>query len=384
MLDTAHERLQDTPALVLLGPRQVGKTTLALTLGESRDTLYLDLESELDRTKLAEPELYLSKHLDKLVILDEIHRAPDLFPILRGLIDRGRREGRSNGLYLLLGSASIDLSRQSGESLAGRVSHMELSPFDVLETEAVDHDRLWLRGGFPTSFLSTDDKGSLRWRRDFIRTYLEREIPTFGPRVATESLRRLWVMLAHQQGGLLNVAQLARNIGTSGRHTASYIDLLVDLLLVRRLPPWHANVKKRLTRSPKIFVRDSGITHALLGICDQESLLSHPVVGASWENFAIENLIATAPEGTEPFFYRTGGGAEIDLLLALPSGDLWAIEIKRSLTPKPARGFHEACQDLGPAAKFVVYPGTETFPVKPDVEAIPLATLAQRLQRLDA
>lgn len=302
---------------------------------------------------------------------------------MRGLIDRGRREGHSSGLYLLLGSASIDLLRQSGESLAGRINHMELSPLDVLETEAIDHDRLWLRGGFPTSFLATSDTSSLRWRKASIRKYLEREIPAFGPRIAAEALRRLWTMLAHQQGGLLNVSQLARNSGATGRHTASYIDLLIDLLLVRRLPPWHANVKKRLTRSPKVFVRDSGLTHALLGIQDHEALLSHPVVGASWESFAIENLIATAPEGTQPFFYRTSGGAEIDLLLQLPSNDLWAIEIRRSRNPRPARGFHEACGDLEPAAKFVVYLGTETFPVKPDVEAIPLADLARRLAALE-
>lgn len=387
LLPILEQRLQESPAVVLLGPRQVGKTTLALALGEQHQSMYLDLESEQDRAKLAEPELYLRQHLDKLVVLDEIHRAPGLFPILRGLIDQSRRAGVKQGIYLLLGSAALDMLRQSGETLAGRVSYLELNPFDILEVSRgpepapVVTDRLWLRGGFPDSFLAQSEAQSFRWRQDFIRTYLERDIPQLGPRVAAETLRRFWTMLAHQQGGLLNISDLARNLGVDAKTAAAYIDLLTDLLLVRRLLPWHANVGKRLVKSPKVYVRDSGIVHALLAIRDQEMLLSHPVVGASWEGFVIENLLAVAPEGSEGYFYRTSGGAEIDLLLHLPDGRLWAIEIKRSMTPHPEKGFYIACEDLAPDRRYMVYPGAESYPISSTVQAISLQQLAQTIKQ---
>lgn len=371
-----EDALAHTPAVALLGPRQVGKTTLALAAGRRFDALYLDLESEQDRAKLAEPELYLSAHQDKLVILDEVHRAPGLFPVLRGLIDRALRAGRKSGQYLLLGSASLDLLKQSGESLAGRIAYLELAPFSVLETRNRPMDELWLRGGFPESLLARDAPRSLRWRQDFIRSYLERDIPQFGRRIAAETLRRLWTMLAHHQGGLLNTAQFARNLGVDAKTAAGYLDLLVDLLIVRRLPPWHANLRKRLVKSPKVYVRDSGLAHALLNIPDLETLLAHPVVGQSWECFAIENLLVAAADKAQGYFYRTSGGAEIDLLLAWPDGSLWAVEIKRSLAPKIERGFHEACNDLQPARKFVVYPGREAYPLARDIQATPLETLA--------
>jgi len=376
-----EQRLTEVPAVALLGPRQAGKTTLALELGQAHDALYLDLESEQDRAKLDEPELYLADHLDRLVILDEIHRTPGLFPVLRGLIDRARRDGRRSGLYLLLGSAALDLLRQSGETLAGRVSYLELHPFDVLEVgaRAADRDRLWVRGGFPESFLASSDARSLRWRQDFIRSYLERDIPQLGPRIPAERLRRFWTMLAHHQGGMLNVAQLARNLGVDAKTAAAYIDLLADLLLLRRLPSWYANVGKRLVKSPRVYVRDSGLVHALLGLGDKEAVVSHPVVGASWEGFVVEQLLAAAPEGAQGFFYRTSGGAEIDLLLSFPGGRLWAIEVKRSLTPRPGRGFHSACADLTPERRFVVYPGGEAYPTGHDVLAIPLPELARML-----
>lgn len=373
------DALAHSPAVALLGPRQVGKTTLALAVGKSRNALYLDLESEQDRARLAQPELYLADHQDKLVILDEVHRAPGLFPVLRGLIDRARRAGRRSGLYLLLGSASLDLLKQSGETLAGRIAYLELTPFTVLETPAIPGDDLWVRGGFPESLLASSAARSLRWRQDFIRTYLERDIPQFGPRIAAETLRRFWGMLAHHQGGLLNTAQFARNLGVDAKTAASYLDLLADLLLVRRLPPWHANLGKRLVKAPKVYVRDSGLVHALLGIPDKETLLAHPVVGQSWECFVIENLLACAPEGVQGYFYRTGGGAEIDLLLAWPDGRPWAVEIKRSLAPKLGRGFHAACADLDPARKFVVYPGVERYRMAEDIEAVSLAGLANEL-----
>jgi predicted AAA+ superfamily ATPase len=374
------EALSDRPAVALLGPRQSGKTTLALELGRQFNAIYLDLESEVDRAKLAQPELYLAGHTERLVILDEVHRVPGLFPVLRGLIDRARRAGKTSGQFFLLGSASLDLLKQSGETLAGRIAYLELGPFSALETSPRPLDDLWVRGGFPESLLARDDARSLRWRQDFIRTYLERDIPQFGPRIAAETLRRFWTMLAHHEGGMLNTAQFARNLGVDVKTVANYLDLLVDLLLVRRLAPWHGNLGKRLVKSPKVFVRDCGLVHALLGIPNRETLLSHPVLGSSWECFVIENLIASAPDGVEPYFYRTGGGAEIDLLLAWPNGPLWAIEIKRSLTPKLERGFHAACADLQPRRKFVVYPGTERYPIAQDIEAIPLRELAELLR----
>ena len=372
-----EDALTHVPAVALLGPRQVGKTTLALEVGKRFDTLYLDLESEQDRARLAQPELYLADHQDKLVILDEVHRAPGLFPVLRGLIDRARRSGRASGLYLLLGSATLDLLQQSGESLAGRISYLELAPFNVLETPRLPADALWVRGGFPDSLLARDAARSLRWRQDFIRSYLERDIPQFGRRIAAETLRRLWTMLAHHQGGLLNTAQFARNLGVDAKTAADYLDLLVDLLIVRRLPPWHANLGKRLVKSPKVYVRDSGLVHALLNIPDKETLLSHPVVGQSWECHVMENLLVCAGDRAQGYFYRTSGGAEIDLLLAWPDGSLWAVEIKRSLAPKVERGFHAACDDLQPARKYVVYPGRAAYPLYPDIEAIPVAELAR-------
>lgn len=377
------EALAHSPAVALLGPRQVGKTTLALEVGKAVDAVYLDLESEQDRAKLVQPELYLADHQDRLVIFDEVHRAPGLFPILRGLIDQGRRAGLRAGRFLLLGSASLELLKQSGETLAGRITYLELTPFHVLETGEFSPDDLWVAGGFPESLLAPEPRRSLRWRQDFIRTYLERDIPQFGPRIAAETLRRFWVMLAHHQGGLLNTAQFARNLGVDVKTVGGYLDLLVDLMLVRRLPPWHANIGKRLVKSPKVYVRDSGLVHALLAIQDKESLLAHPVVGQSWECFVIENLLAAGMGQVQGFFYRTGGGAEVDLLLSWPDGTLWAVEVKRSLAPKLGRGFYEACSDLAPAKKFVVYPGAERYRLAPDIEAMPLATLAAEIERRD-
>lgn len=365
------------PAVVLLGPRQVGKTTLAHSIAETMPSVYLDLESERDLAKLAEPELYLGGHRDELVVLDEVHRVPGLFRSLRGLIDQGRRSGRRAGRFLLLGSASVELLRQAGETLAGRVAHLELTPLDVLETEADASDRLWLRGGFPESFLAPSDAASLRWRRDFLRTYLERDIPQLGPRIPAETLRRFWTMLAHQQGGLLNAADLARGLGVDGKTVARYLDLLVDLLLVRRLAPWSRNVGKRLVKSPRVYVRDSGVLHALLGLGDGEALLGHPVSGPSWEGFAIETLAGVAPDGAEVGFYRTQAGAEVDLLVTFPGQRTWAVEIKRSLAPRVERGLRHACDDVRPERVFVAYPGSERYALAPGIEAIGLPELAR-------
>ncbi|MFA5908514.1 MAG: ATP-binding protein [Vicinamibacterales bacterium] len=368
------------PAVGLLGPRQVGKTTLALEIAGQRPSVYLDLESVTDLARLADPEQYFADHEDDLVVLDEVHRVPELFQTLRGVIDRGRRREKKTGRFLLLGSAAIDLLKQSGESLAGRISYLELAPFDALEVPADALDTLWVRGGFPSSFLADDDELSLKWRQDFIRTYLEREIPQFGPRIPAETLRRFWTMLAHNQSELLNAANLARGLGVDGKTVAAYLDLLVDLLLVRRLPAWHRNTGKRLVKSPKVFVRDTGIAHALLGLRNKEDVLGHPVAGQTWETLAIETLIAAAPEGTEASFYRTSAGAEIDLVLALPNRQLWAIEIKRSSAPKVGKGFHIACADLKPHRQLVVYSGTERFSLGHKTEALGLVALATELQ----
>jgi len=373
------QRLDSMPAVALLGPRQVGKTTLAQTIAKNRPSLYLDLESDADRAKLADPEAYLAGHAAELVILDEVQRAPGLFQQLRGLIDRGRREGLRAGRFLLLGSASLDLLRQSGESLAGRISYLELGPINGFEVSPPELPSLWLRGGFPDSLLAPDDGASLRWRRDFIRTYLERDIPQLGPRIAAETLRRFWTMLAHQQSGLLNAANLARALGVDNKTIAAYLDLLVDLLLVRRLEPWHSNAGKRLVKSPRIYVRDSGLVHALLGLGTLDEVLGHPVAGASWESLVIETLIAVAPEGTRANFYRTAAGAEIDLVLTLPLGEIWAIEIKRSLAPRIERGFHQACEDLSPARRIVVYPGLEAYPTSGDITVMSLSEAAHTL-----
>src|ERR1035437_1381491 len=283
-----RELLTGFPAVALLGPRQAGKTTLARDLAEAMSgrAVYLDLELPSDRAKMSDAELYLSAHEDHLVILDEIQRAPGLFQVLRGVIDQRRRKGIRAGEFLLLGSASMDLLQQSAESLAGRIAYLELTPFILPEVQGMGPgaaDRLWVRGGFPDSYLAADDSSSFRWRIAFIQTYLERDIPALGPRVPAETLHRFWRMLAHNQGQLLNAARLAAGLGVSGQTVARYLDILVDLLLVRRLQPWTANLAKRLVRSPKVFVRDSGIVHALLGLTDQEELLGHPVVGASWE-----------------------------------------------------------------------------------------------------
>lgn len=373
--------LVDTyPAVGLLGPRQAGKTTLALELSAGRPSVYLDLESATDLAKLADAERYFADHEGELVVLDEVHRVPGLFQILRSAIDRGRRHGKTAARFLLLGSAAIDLINQSSETLAGRISYLELAPFDGLEVPATELDKLWVRGGFPSSFLARDEETSFKWRQDFVRTYLERDIPQLGPRIPAETLRRFWTMLAHHQCGLLNAANLARGLGVDGKTVARYLDLLVDLLLVRRLPAWHRNPKKRLVKSPKVMVRDTGLVHVLLGLRNKEDLLGHPVAGQSWESLVIETLISAAPDGTEASFYRTAAGAEVDLVLALPNHQQWAIEVKRSSAPKVEKGFHLACDDIGPAQRLVVYPGAERFSIGHGVDAIGLPALAAQLQ----
>ena len=381
-LKRVEDALDAQAGVVLLGPRQVGKTTLAQDIGETREAIYLDMERIADRQILEEPDLYLDAQMGKLVVIDEVQLMPGLFGALRGQIDRRRRAGHRTGQFLLLRSASNTLLQQSAESLAGRVSYHELTPFTLDEVGQGALQRLWLRGGFPDSFLAQSDRASLTWREDFIRTYLERDIPSFGLRIPAETLRRFWTMLAHEQGGLLNAAKLAAGLGVSGQSVARYLDLLVDLMLVRRLPPWHANTGKRLVKSPKVYIRDAGLTHALLGIETAEALLGHPVVGGSWEGFCIENLIAAAPRGTEASFYRSSAGAEIDLILKLPGGALWAIEVKRTTSPKVTRGFHIAADDLDVAERLLVYAETRDVPGQGGLRAMPLSAAIDQLSTL--
>ena len=377
-----REALERSPSVALMGPRQVGKTTIALNIAEIVPSIYLDLENRTDLQKVQDIEAFHAQNNDKLIIMDEVQRLPEIFASLRGIIDRERRKGNKAGQFLFLGSASIDLLQQYSESLAGRIAYLELQSIDALEYAHDSLDKsntLWVRGGFPESLLSDSDQNSLEWRLDFIKTYLERDIPQLGPRIPAETLERFWTMLAHNQGSILNAAHLARNLDVSGVTIGRYLDLMIDLLLVRKLKPWTSNVGKRLIKAPKIYVRDSGLAHALLNIQDYNTLLGHPVVGGSWEGFVIENIMAVIPSRVQPYYYSTSRGEEIDLVLEFASGSKWAIEIKRSSTPYVSKGFYVGCEDLKAEKRFVVYSGKDSFPMSEGVTAIPLADLMQEL-----
>ena len=383
-LAAIRQLLTEFPAVCILGPRQVGKTTLALQMaGQTGNTcVYLDLELPSDMAKLADPESFFQGHRGKLVILDEVQRVPSLFVVLRGIIDRQKRLGHKVGQFLLLGSASGDLLQQSAESLAGRLAYAELTPLLAIETReqaGTAQERLWIRGGFPESFLARNDESSLRWRRQFVTTYLERDIPQLGPRIPAHTLRRLWTMLAHEQGQPINASKFAASLSVSGQTVARYLDLLCDLMLVRRLQPWARNAGKRLTRTPKVYVRDSGLVHVLLDLPTRDAVLGHPVAGGSWEGWVIENLLACAPPGTAASYYRTSAGAEVDLVLELPRRQRWAIEVKRSKAPAVSKGFHLGAADVGATRRLVVYPGNENFPLAGGVNARSLNSLMREL-----
>ena len=394
-LELSH-LMQEFPAVAILGPRQVGKTTLAHQVAAQHQSLktaqvldlaqtaplYLDLELPTDLAQLSDPVAFFAAHSNRLVILDEIQRMPGLFAVLRGVIDQRRRAGARTGQFLLLGSASIELLAQSSETLAGRLAYIDLAPFvvtELLKEEAAAPGALWLRGGFPDAYLAKSDAASMRWRAQFITTYLERDIPLLGPRIPAQTLRRLWTMLAYEQAQMLNAARLASSMGVSGQTIARYIDLLCDLLLVRRLQPWAKQSSKRLVKTPKVYVRDSGLVHALLGLTTASELLSHPVVGGSWEAWVIENLLACAPASSHASYYRTVVGAEIDLLLELPGHQLWAIEIKRSSAPTVSKGFHLGCTDVGATRKLVVSSANTLFPMAGGIEHVPLLDLMRQL-----
>ena len=352
--------LKKYPVVGIVGSRQAGKTTLAKMIrkGISKKVIYLDLELPSDLNKLHDPELYLAQFTDSLVIIDEIQRLPSLFPLIRALVDKKKIGGR----FLILGSASPELIKRSSESLAGRIIYHELSPFTIHETGHKNIQQLWLRGGYPLSYLAASAEDSFQWRESFIKTYLEMDIPQLGIRVPSAQLRRFWTMVAHSHGHLWNASQIAGSLGVSAPTVRSYLDILEETFVVRRLQPYYVNVKKRLIKSPKVYIRDSGILHSLLRIKDLDDLMGNPAVGRSWEGFVIEQIIGLLPEGWSYFFYRTGAGAEIDLLLVDKKNRLIAVEVKYSASPKAERGFWYALEDLSCQKAFIVYPGDETYP----------------------
>jgi len=365
--------LNNFPIVGLIGSRQVGKTTLAKVLQLQYQTVYLDLELPSDLNKLQNAEFFLRQYENSLVIIDEIQRMPELPPLLRALSDETRRPGR----FLILGSASPAMIKRASESLAGRILYLELSPFTISEVSSdnyPDH-KLWLRGGYPESFLAIDDKSSLAWRQAYIKTYLEQDIPQLGIKIPAQQLRRFWTMLAHQHGSLWNASQIAKSMGLSAPTITKYLDILTDSFIVRQLLPYRTNLKKRLVKSPKVYIRDNGLLHALLNLDSYELLSSHPVFGSSWEGFVIEQLIVQLPENTEFFFYRSNAGAEIDFVYKDSQNQMVAVEIKLSLSPKPERGFWNAFDDLNCSRGFVIYPGKDSYPLSDKVITLPFANL---------
>jgi len=363
------ELLTNFPVVALTGARQVGKTTLAKRIAANRDgkTVHLDLESPRDEGKLADPELFFERFDDHLIIIDEIQRRPDLFPVLRAVIDRNRRPGR----FLLLGSASPVLIRESSESLAGRITYEELPPFTWQEISAqFDISRLWIRGGFPEAFLSDNRSYSQRWLQDYVRTLIERDLPLLGLNTDIGKLKNFLKMLAHQNGQLLNQESLARSVGVSSPTISKYLDYLEHAYIIRRIQPWHRNVKKRLVKSPKVYIRDTGVLHALLDIDNEDSLRAHPAAGGSWEGFVLQQIFASAPDKYTFYFYRTHQGAEADLVVVQNERPLVCIEIKLNLSPKPSKGFHNVIEDNQTSKNLIITPGTDRYPVHEKIDVV--------------
>lgn len=371
LTSTLLQRLRQSPVVALLGSRQVGKTTLARELETGKPIHYLDLERPSDLAKLADPELYLSGFAGRLVILDEVQRVPDLFPVLRSLVDERRRAGEKAGHFLLLGSASPELLQQSAETLAGRISYLELGPLRTLELGSPDHDlpTHWERGGYPDSFLATDRETSLQWREDFLTSYVERYLPQQGITAPPILLRRFCTMLAHQQGATVNLSKLAGSLGIDGKTARRYLDLLQGLYLVRSLPPWSRNAGKRLVKSAKVYWRDSGILHSLAGLRDLEQVLGHPLCGASWEGYCIEQILGLLPKDAVASHYRTHAGAEVDLVIERAGGEVLAVEIKRTLSPKVTPGLVESMATLGAGRGVILIPEGESYPLTQSVTA---------------
>ena len=382
-----NRALDSMPVVALLGPRQVGKTTLALEIAGKRlekKWTYLDLELESDLSKLTDAESYLKGFEGQLLIIDEVQRRPELFPLLRGLVDARKRKGEKAAQFLLLGSASRDLLYQSSESLAGRIRYLELSPFKVWELHQHDPlgfnvNKLWFRGGFPDSYLAASDEDSWEWRNDFIATYVERDLPGMGPRIPSARMKIFWTMLAHFHGQQIVYSSLGKSLEVSHTTIKTYLDILTDFYMVRQIQPWSGNTKKRLVKSPKIYLRDTGLLHKLLNIPSYESLLGNPMIGASWEGFVAENIILQLTDQWRYSYYRSSTQAEIDLVLEGPDDEVWAIEIKRSAAPQISRGFHTAAEDIKATRKFVVYSGSERYPLGQSTEAIGLIAFLQMI-----
>jgi predicted AAA+ superfamily ATPase len=381
LTSTLLNRLQQSPAVVLLESRQVGKTTLARGLDLAKPSHYLDMERPSDLAKLADPELYLSGFGDQLVILDEVQRVPDLFPVLRSLIDERRRAGEKAGHFLLLGSASPELLLQSSETLAGRISYVELSPLQLLELPNPKESlqTLWERGGYPNSHLAPDEESSIQWREDFITSYVERHLPQQGITAAPILLRRFCTMLAHQHGATINLSKLAGSLGIDGKTARRYLDLLEGLYLVRSLPPWTRNAGKRLVKSSKVYWRDSGILHTLAGLRNLEQVLGHPICGASWEGFCIEQILGLLPKSMTASHYRTHAGAEVDLVIENADGGILAVEIKRTLSPKVTPGLVESMETLKADRGAIIIPEGESYPLSKKVTATGLLPFLKTL-----
>ena len=376
-------RLAQSPAVALLGPRQVGKTTLARAIAARHaHAVFLDLERASDRAVLAEPEIFLPSVRDRLVVLDEVQHMPQIFAALRPEIDAHRVPGR----FLLLGSASGELLRQTGESLGGRIVYLELTPVLASEVppDMPDLQRLWLRGGYPSSYLASDDAAAFDWRHDLIQTFLQRDLPGLGVRVPSETMRRFWTMLGHLQGQMFNASSMGQSLGGASHSTTTrYLDTLVDTLMVRRLQPHQANLGKRLVKSPKVYVRDSGLLHALMGLATVRDLQGHPVAGASWEGFIIEQVAAALPAGAQIGFYRTAVGAELDLVIEL-GGRKFGIEIKFSAAPRPARGFWQSLKDLNIERAWVIAPVSRRYPLAAGVDVLPVHELATVIEEMSS
>jgi predicted AAA+ superfamily ATPase len=373
-----EQKLENMPGVVILGPRQCGKSTLAKAIiSEIGSAVYLDLERPSDVSKLRDPEAFFSLNNDKLICLDEIQRVPELFPVLRSVMD----ESRKNGQFIILGSASPDLIKQSSETLAGRISYFELTPF-LLKEVSEEHDlktlrKLWLRGGFPRSYLAPNEKESIEWRLDFIRTFLERDIPQLGFRTPAKTIERFWRICAHLHGQLLNSSKLGESMEVSHHTVRSYIDMLEQSFVLRVLRPYESNLKKRLIKSPKIYIRDSGILHALLSIESHNDLLGHPAYGASWEGLVIENILSLLPNWRASF-YRTSSGSEIDLILEKGNQHV-AVECKGSTSPNLNRGFWNAVSDLNFQEVWVIAPVKEAYPIEKGVMVAPPHQLIEHL-----
>jgi predicted AAA+ superfamily ATPase len=387
MQERLYGAIEAMPVVALLGPRQVGKTTLAIEVSHrvKKKASYLDLESDSDFNKLADAEAYLKRFSDELLVIDEVQRKPDLFRIIRGIVDARKRKGEKAGHFLLLGSSSRELLQKSSESLAGRIRYLDLTPFTTSELyqaegDPFDLEKKWLRGGFPDSYLASSNQDSWLWRSDFISTYMERDLPSMGVNIAPPILKRFWKMLAYYNGNQINHSELGRSLELSHTTIKSHLDVLTDFYMVRQLSPWSGIIKKRLVKTPKIYLRDSGILHSLLGLSNIEAILSHPAMGASWEGFVIESILNILNNQWTYSYYRTATQIEIDLVLQTPQQEVWAIEIKKSTAPKLGRGFFEACNDIKATHKFIVNANNESYPLNNGVEVIGLLDFLKMLK----